>query len=145
MDNYGQPIMACGRNERCEMSTAGVLACFEQFRVNIKLCTDKTRDSKMMPNATGKQQLFVQLYDEKLLAWGAEYNVKVPLLEDSSEVMSIELKGALSTASKVKFTYRHKDIMCMEMLQLESLDKTTTFNLIQVTKLFYQTRYFIFL
>ena len=49
------------------------------------------------------------------------------------DVMSIELNGALSTASKVKFSYRDRDILCMEMLQLESMDKTTSYNVIQVT------------
>ena len=68
-----------------------------------------------------------------MLAWGTENNVQVPLNDETSNVMSIELEGALSTASKVKFAYRYRNILCMEMLQLESLDKTKTFNVIQVT------------
>ena len=69
-----------------------------------------------------------------MLAWGTESNVKVALnVAGPPIVMSIELKGALSTASKVNFTYRNGGILCMEMLQLESMDKTTSYNVIQVT------------
>ena len=72
------------------------------------------------------------LYDGNTLTWGSKNNVKVDLETRSTNVMSIELEGVFSTASKIKFEYNHTDILCLEKLQLESIDNATTFELIQV-------------
>ena len=72
------------------------------------------------------------LYDGNLLKWGSKNNVKVNLVTRSTNVMSIELEGAFSTASQIKFEYNHTDILCLEKLQLESFDNATKFDLIQV-------------
>ena len=75
----------------------------------------------------------MRLYDKNLEAYGPLLNVRVPLNTFTDSVMSIELEGALSTASMIQFVYDHVNILCMEKLQVESLDKTTQFNIIQVT------------
>ena len=81
--------------------------------------------------------LFVTLYDGNSVTWGTRHNVEVDLERRSTNVMSIELEGSFSTASKIQIEYTHKDILCLEKLQLESIDNATTFDLIQVIKMFY--------
>ena len=80
-------------------------------------------------------ELFVTLHDWKSLTWGFKNKVKVDLQTRSTNVMSAEIEGAFSTASKIKIEYTDKDILCLEKLQLKAMDNTTTFDLIQVTKM----------
>lgn len=41
--------------------------------------------------------------------------------------------GPLSKATKIHIKYNDQNILCLEKLQVESLDKSLQFNLIQVT------------
>ena len=59
--------------------------------------------------------------------------MKVALDAPLSEPMSIEVFGPLSKATKIHIKYNDQNILCLEKLQVESLDKSLQFNLIQVT------------
>ena len=47
------------------------------------------------------------------------------------KVMSFLMHGNLETTESVRFRYVQQDIMCLEMLQLDALNTTLNYNLIQ--------------
>lgn len=134
-----------------EWCTAGMENKIWGFNINIRI---HTRTRKWKASFSSKSfwlhiqlfckncvrfqsvELFVAFYDGNSLTWGTKNNIQVALETYNSNVMSIELEGDFSTASMIKFEYSSIDILCMEMLQLESIDKTTSFDLIQVISIF---------
>ena len=66
-----------------------------------------------------------------------ERKVYLPYNEDNEwTVLETVMPGNLSTAATVGFRYDDRDIMCIEMLELESLDGSLHFDIIQVCNIF---------
>lgn len=77
--------------------------------------------------------LHIKLYNENTLKWETEHMVNVAIDKQLAGVTSIELKGDLSVTSQVQIRYIGGNSICLEMLQLESLEDTEThFDMIQV-------------
>ena len=51
---------------------------------------------------------------------------------DGNPVIEGVLKGNLRHADRIEFTYKTRDIMCLEMLEISTLDGKDTYKLIQV-------------
>lgn len=51
---------------------------------------------------------------------------------DGNPVIEGVLKGNLRDADRIEFTYKTRDIMCLEMLEISTLDGEETYKLIQV-------------
>ena len=51
---------------------------------------------------------------------------------DGNPVIEGVLKGNLRDADRIEFTYKTRDIMCLEMLEISTLDGKDTYKLIQV-------------
>ena len=64
-----------------------------------------------------------------------EIDRRVPLaynVETTLQVLETTLPGDLAAAEEVKLRYNTRDVMCLEMLELESLDKSLHYDIIQV-------------
>ena len=71
----------------------------------------------------------------------AERKIYLPYNEsDELKVLEREIPGDLANAESVQFRYAARDIMCIEMLELESLDGAIHFNIIQVCTLLRKRR-----
>ena len=66
------------------------------------------------------------------LSNGPEIKVDLPYdVEAPLGVIEGVMKGTLETAHSVTFRYKQRDIMCLEMLELETLDRQTNIKVIQ--------------
>ena len=125
---------------------------YSDFRVNLKLCTDIDSETGVVAGSAGEDKRFFIQYDDGRFddgRWDRELNVVVGLDVEDAGVKSIEFIGnnnignpypELSEISKIQLRYAVYDIMCIEELQLESIDKTLQFNMIQVTKVYHLVR-----
>ena len=122
---------------------------YSDFRVNVKFCTDKDSETGVVDGSTGDNKRLLIKYDDGKGTWKREVNVDVGLAVENADVMSIEFIGLdhfggpypeLSEMSMIQLRYSVYNIMCLEQLQLESLDKSLQFDMIQVTKVYHLVR-----
>jgi hypothetical protein len=106
------------------------VTCYAEFYLRMQLCSDKNRQPSIINEGTGALgKFFVQIDDEEeIKIW-----LKVNQISVGWIVLETDpLPGDLETAKKVKFRYTHRDILCLELLELQTIDRSKTFDIIQV-------------
>ena len=82
-----------------------------------------------MENSGGEKALMYQLPD---MNSARRIDLRYDREADGNPVIEGVLKGNLRDADRIEFTYKTRDIMCLEMLEISTLDGKDTYKLIQV-------------
>ena len=97
-----------------------------QFTVTMRLCTDRDRSPKVVNQAQGlANSLEMRIDDNAPFVLTHPVNLKI---EDD---MTARFDGDIDSASTVSFLYTDNDILCIEKLQIRSLNSDAQFNIIQ--------------
>lgn len=97
-----------------------------QFTVTMRLCTDRDRSPKIVNQAWGRvNSLEMRIDDNAPFVLTHPVNLKI---EDD---MTATFDGDIDSASTVSFLYTDNDILCIEKLQIRSLNSDAQFNIIQ--------------
>ena len=104
------------------------LTCAD-FRIRMQLCSDDSTSNKMVPHAQGQ---FPNTFKIKIGS-GTEQTINLNYHVPSWDIMEQVLPGDLATARMIELQYNAYDIVCLESLELETLDKSHHFEIIQVS------------
>jgi len=69
---------------------------------------------------------------------GKKQILDLPYDDDKKwEILETVVEGNLETTERINFQYHDRDILCIEMLQLESIEENLKFDIIQVSPVDY--------
>jgi hypothetical protein len=92
-----------------------ISTCFATFQIKMRLCTDANRPDGLIEAARGVTKgLKIQLDSGDVIPIGMPYD------EIRDDIIFGELPGDLDSASLVTFEYTGRNIMCLEMIELQS-------------------------
>lgn len=101
------------------------------FRLRMRLCSDDATSNKIVTFGNAK----TLNKDEFTIKIGAETEQKINLNLDkkSWNILEEVLPGDLAVASTIELNYDSYDILCLETLEVETLDGSHHYKIIQVS------------
>lgn len=101
------------------------------FKLEMRLCTDKNTDNGMAKEAVGKKGAFYIQLDG-----GKRQQVQLPYNVRKADLMTATMQGDLEVADYVHLEYVQRDILCLEKLKLTTMPKNKndapkSYNIIQ--------------
>ena len=103
------------------------LTCAD-FRIRMQLCSDDSTSNQIVYASNGPKERFtIRIGNETAQTINLPINIK------SWNIMEEVLPGDLAAAQQIEVQFKRYDIVCLESLELETLDKSLHYQIIQVS------------
>ena len=98
------------------------------FRIRMQLCSDDSTSNKIVPYGEGlAKTLTIKIGN------GTEQTINLNYHLATWDIMEEVLPGDLAAARQIELQYKGYNILCLESLELETLDKSLHYKIIQVS------------
>ena len=99
----------------------------------MQLCSDDSTFNKIVPSAEGRLPHNRDGTFKIIVGTETEQTINVDYHLKSWDILEQVLLGNLAAAQRIQLKYEDCDIVCLELLQLETHDKSLHYEIIQVS------------